>query len=280
MKNPTTRWSLWLGAAVVLGCDPGEPVLEDVDDRVEVPSSVEDACEAMEACCGMEAPACAAELERAADYALVNAEYAAQFGIAFTRDEACPLLPFGAEIATRCVDETQCAAPCKPYVGTVAAGGACQFFGDIDDCAQGLLCFGTSSDERGVHTGVCDDPCDRVGQACDDLAAEYPTGGRYLGRGSSSCGPVGYCTDAGVCAAVHPPGAACPDAEGCAEGYYCDDASTCAPRLGPGEACTRTEACMDGSLCDGTSGTCIEEWEGQDLAAPLGCTWLETHGGG
>ena len=267
---------------MLLACDLAEPVLQDVVDAqtpLEIESLVEEACASIEACCGLEAPSCASELTSHVEGVLFAAEYAADLGVEVTRDEACPLLPFEPEIAARCSAEPQCTAPCKPYVGSVEAGGACRGVLDVDDCAQGLLCFSTFAGSTGVREGVCADPCDRVGQACTDDDGLMPTGGKYLFRGSWACGPVAYCSGAGVCASVHAIGGACADGTGCVEGSYCGPEGACVVRLGLDAACSSTAECTDGLLCDEGSGTCRQEWEGLDPEAPLGCAWAEVYGG-
>ena len=271
-----------LGSALVLlvcsgalpACDNAQPVLED-EQRAEVHDlDADQICADIEACCGVDVLNCENSVVNAADWLARQVEWAEDAGLALTRDEACPLLPYAVGVASECSGASSCAPPCNAWVGSVPEGGECETVGDLSNCAQGLSCFAVTSGSE-PHVGTCANPCNTVGLACNDYEAMW--GNDYILGTSHACGPAGYCDaelgDWGTCAAVRQLGDACPENRGCANGLYCDETQVCAPQRGPGELCDQSQQCIDGHLCDDATGRCYEEWVAPAPDAPLGCSW-------
>jgi hypothetical protein len=243
--------SIVVGALWVIGCDVGRPVLEDVDpEQVEM---FEEACVTLESCCEMDVPRCLDGFVDQADRKAHQHRRAVSLGIEATRDDACPMMSMDVQEPTGCAMEGACAPPCKPFVGSVGAGGECHRSGSIDDCAQGLLCFAAAGGaSTRVDVGVCANPCDRVGQPCDAEPELFPDDGSalYLRTKSNPCGPLAFCGDDGLCASA---------------------------RL-EGEACESSIECLYGFECDPGTRTCAREWSSSMADPPVCCEWLIEYG--
>lgn len=126
---------------------------------------------------------------------------------------------------------------CSLAHGTVALDQPCVDYGDLSDCAQGLLCF----------DGVCVDPCAKLkaGESC--------------GYAFDNCEDGLFCDFDNVCAKVAAEGEPC-DGPPCADGLVCaydlmTESGECRTPRGQGQDCSGND-CAAGLVCSLDSGTC------------------------